>query len=322
MNSNSQSQSAQLIRETTAKADVSPYTSKKYLQWIEKAKDFMFAVPALIFLGVFLYYPLMNSVYISFTNWNMTKPVKKFVGTENYVKLFKNEDLYQSLKVTLHYTLLDVVLTLTIGLMLALLFNVFRSKMYAVMRGIIFMPHYISMVIAAMVFTWIYNGQYGLLNRVTDLMGFEPIQWLTNPSTALPALVAVSVWKGVGFAMMLFISGMRGIPNEYYEAAAIDGASGLSRFRYITLPLLSPMTLFLVITTFISSMQVFQSIDIMTNGGPLQATNAIVYWIYTMAFTEFKTGRASALVMILFVIILVLTIIQWLVSRKQVHYEG
>lgn len=322
MNSNSQSPSAQLIRETTAKADVSPYTSKKYLQWIEKAKDFMFAVPALIFLGVFLYYPLMNSVYISFTNWNMTKPVKKFVGTDNYVKLFKNEDLYQSLKVTLHYTLLDVVLTLTIGLLLALLFNVFRSKMYAVMRGIIFMPHYISMVIAAMVFTWIYNGQYGLLNRVTDLMGFEPIQWLTNPSTALPALVAVSVWKGVGFAMMLFISGMRGIPNEYYEAAAIDGASGLSRFRYITLPLLSPMTLFLVITTFISSMQVFQSIDIMTNGGPLQATNAIVYWIYTMAFTEFKTGRASALVMILFVIILVLTIIQWLVSRKQVHYEG
>lgn len=319
---NSNSQSAQLIRETTAKADVSPHTSKKYLQWIEKAKDFMFAVPALIFLGVFLYYPLMNSVYISFTNWNMTKPVKKFVGTDNYVKLFKNEDLYQSFKVTLHYTLLDVVLTLTIGLMLALLFNVFRSKMYAVMRGIIFMPHYISMVIAAMVFTWIYNGQYGLLNRVTNLMGFEPIQWLTNPSTALPALVAVSVWKGVGFAMMLFISGMRGIPNEYYEAAAIDGASGLSRFRYITLPLLSPMTLFLVITTFISSMQVFQSIDIMTNGGPLQATNAIVYWIYTMAFTEFKTGRASALVMILFVIILVLTIIQWLVSRKQVHYEG
>lgn len=319
---NSNSQSAQLIRETTAKADVSPHTSKKYLQWIEKAKDFMFAVPSLIFLGLFLYYPLMNSVYISFTNWNMTKPVKKFVGTDNYVKLFKNEDLYQSLKVTLHYTLLDVVLTLTIGLLLALLFNVFRSKMYAVMRGIIFMPHYISMVIAAMVFTWIYNGQYGLLNRVTDLMGFEPIQWLTNPSTALPALVAVSVWKGVGFAMMLFISGMRGIPNEYYEAAAIDGASGLSRFRYITLPLLSPMTLFLVITTFISSMQVFQSIDIMTNGGPLQATNAIVYWIYTMAFTEFKTGRASALVMILFVIILVLTIIQWLVSRKQVHYEG
>ncbi|WMT43422.1 sugar ABC transporter permease [Paenibacillus sp. D2_2] len=319
---NSNSQSAQLIRETTAKADVSPYTSKKYLRWIEKAKDFMFAVPALIFLGLFLYYPLLNSVYISFTNWNMTKLVKKFVGTDNYVKLFKNEDLYQSLKVTLHYTLLDVVLTLTIGLLLAILFNVFRSKMYAVMRGIIFMPHYISMVIAAMVFTWIYNGKYGLLNRVTELMGFEPIQWLTNPSTALPALVAVSVWKGVGFAMMLFISGMRGIPNEYYEAAAIDGASGLSRFKYITLPLLSPMTLFLVITTFISSMQVFQSIDIMTNGGPLQATNAIVYWIYTMAFTEFKTGRASALVMILFVIILVLTIIQWLVSRKQVHYEG
>jgi multiple sugar transport system permease protein/sn-glycerol 3-phosphate transport system permease protein len=314
--------STKLMQETAAHTVVSPNTTRRFSGLLEKWKDFMFAVPALVFLGAFLYYPLINSIYISLTNWNMTRPTKKFVGMDNYTKLLGNEDLYQSLKVTLHYTLLDVVLTLVLGLLLALLLNVFRSRLYAVLRGIIFMPHYISMVVAAMVFTWIYNGQYGMLNRITSFLGMEPVQWLTDPSTALPALVAVSVWKGVGFAMMLFISGMRSIPVEYYEAAAIDGASGFRRFRHITLPLLSPMTLFLVITTFISSMQVFQSIDIMTNGGPLQATNAIVYWIYTMAFEEFKTGRASALVMILFVIILVLTLIQWLVSRRQVHYEG
>jgi len=187
---------------------------------------------------------------------------------------------------------------------------------------VIFMPYYVSMVVAAMVFTWIYNGQYGLLNTVVSWFGMDPVEWLNNPSTALPALVAVSVWKGVGFAMILFIAGMRGIPAEYYEAASIDGASKFRQFRNITLPLLSPMTLFLVITSFISSMQVFQSIDVMTAGGPLKATNAIVYWIYTMAFSEFKTGRASALVMILFVIILLLTLVQFLVSRKKVHYEG
>jgi len=289
---------------------------------IEKWKDFAFSVPALVFMGAFLYFPLLYSIYISFTNWNMTRPVMKFVGANNYTRLLTNEEFYQSMKVTFLYTLMDVVFTLAIGLLLALLLNVSSSRLFGFMRGVIFMPYYISMVIAAMVFTWIYNGQYGLLNQVVSWFGMDPVEWLNNPSTALPALVAVSVWKGVGFAMILFIAGMRGIPAEYYEAASIDGASRLRQFRNITLPLLSPMTLFLVITSFISSMQVFQSIDVMTGGGPLKATNAIVYWIYTMAFVEFKTGRASALVMILFVIILLLTLVQMWVSRKKVHYEG
>ncbi|WCR24674.1 sugar ABC transporter permease [Paenibacillus thiaminolyticus] len=259
----------------------------------ESWKDLSFALPALGFLAVFLYYPLLNSIYISMTNWNMTRPTKQFVGANNYVWLLNNEDFYHSLKVTLLYTVMDVAGTLGV-----------------------------SMVVAAMVFTWIYNGQYGLLNSLLNAFGFDSVGWLVEPSTALPALVAVSVWKGVGFAMILFIAGIRGIPMEYYEAAAIDGADRVRQFWHITLPLLSPMTLFLLITTFISSMQVFQSIDIMTNGGPLKATNAIVYWIYTMAFVDFKTGRAMALVMVMFVIILALALLQWWASRKKVHYEG
>ncbi len=291
-------------------------------QFWEACKDFSFALPALAFLGAFLYYPLLYSVYISFTNWNMTRPVKKFVGLENYSRLLTNEDFYQSLKVTMLYTVMDVAATLAIGLLLALLFNVANSRFYAFMRGVIFLPYYVSMVIAAMVFTWIYNNQYGLLNHMLGWFGLDPVNWLVDPKAVLPALVAVSVWKGAGFAMILFIAGMRSIPLEYYEAAAIDGANRVQSFRSITLPLLSPMVLFLVITTFISSMQVFQSIDVMTNGGPLQASNALVYWIYTMAFGDFKTGRASALVIILFVIILLLTFLQWVVGRKKVHYEG
>jgi multiple sugar transport system permease protein/sn-glycerol 3-phosphate transport system permease protein len=208
-----------------------------------------------------------------------------------------------------------------IGLLLALLFNV-TSKAFNFMRSVIFMPYYISMVIVSMIFLWIFNGQFGLANEVMSLFGMEPIHWLTNQNTALWVLVIVSVWKGVGFAMIIFIAGLRGIPIEYYEASGIDGANKWWQFRHITLPLLSPITLFLVVTNFISSMQVFQSVDIMTNGGPLDSTKAMVYWIYDMAFAEFRTGRASALVIIFFIIIVLLTMLQMYVSRKKVHYEG
>src|SRR5690606_28332793 len=152
--------------------------------------------------------------------------------------------------------------------------------------------------------------------------GIGKMEWLTNPKVALWPLIIVSVWKGVGFAMIIFLGGIRSIPVEYYEASSIDGANKIKQFFKITLPLLSPTTLFLVITNFISSMQVFQSIDIMTKGGPLNATNAIVYWIFKMAFDDFRIGRASALIVIFFIIIIVLTIVQFLISKKRVHYEG
>ncbi|MCS7464815.1 sugar ABC transporter permease [Paenibacillus doosanensis] len=288
---------------------------------MEALKDFSFALPALAFLIVFIYYPLVNSFYLSFTNWNMTKPVKKFIGMENYTKLLTDDTFYNVLKITFTYTILDVVLTLGIGLLLALLFNV-QSKFFNFLRMLIFMPHYISMVIVSMVFLWIFNSQYGLMNELIKLFGLEPVQWLQNPRTALWVLIIVSVWKGVGFAMIIFIAGLRSVPVEYYEASSIDGASKFVQFRHITLPMLSPITLFLVVTNFISSMQVFQSVDVMTNGGPLESTKAMVYWIYTMAFSEFKTGRASALVIIFFLIIVLLTMVQMYVSKKKVHYEG
>ncbi|SDD82452.1 sn-glycerol 3-phosphate transport system permease protein [Paenibacillus sp. UNCCL117] len=288
---------------------------------LEAIKDFSFALPALLFMMIFIYYPLLNSLYLSFTNWNMTRPVKKFVGADNYTYLLTNELFYKVLKVTFTYTILDVTLTLAIGLLLALLFNV-TSRAFNFMRSVIFMPYYISMVIVSMIFLWIFNGQFGLANEVMAMFGVEPINWLTNTKTAIWVLVIVSVWKGVGFAMIIFIAGLRGIPVEYYEASSIDGANKWWQFWQITLPLLSPITLFLVVTNFISSMQVFQSVDIMTNGGPLDSTKAMVYWIYDMAFAEFRTGRASALVIIFFVIIVLFTMLQMYVSRKKVHYEG
>lgn len=288
---------------------------------IDSLKDFGFAAPAIFLLLIFVYYPILNSIYISFTNWNLTRPTKEFIGFQNYEHILTNDRFYNVLKVTFTYTFFDVLLTLGIGLLLALLFNK-TTKLFGFLRVITFMPYYISMVIAAMIFLWIFNNNYGLVNQVLQAMGYDPVMWLTNPKTALWPLIVVSLWKGVGFAMIIFMAGLRSIPLEYYEASSIDGASKLYQFLKITLPLLSPVTLFLVITNFISSMKVFQSIDIMTGGGPLEATNAIVYWIYTMTFSEFKAGRGSALIVIFFIIIVVLTIIQFIVSKKKVHYEG
>lgn len=291
-----------------------------YRLW-ERLKEFGFAVPALVFLLVFVFYPIGNSIYLSFTDWNMVRPVKNWVGLENYEWLLQSKDFGQVLRVTFTYTILDVILTLGIGLLFALLFNK-TTRLFGFMRGVVFMPYYISMIIAAMVFLWIFNNNYGLANRLLEVFGFERVEWLTNPSLALWPLIIVSIWKGVGFAMILFLAGIRSIPVEYFEASSIDGASRIQQFFKITLPLLSPITLFLVITNFISSMQVFQSIDIMTNGGPLGATNAIVFWIFTMAFNDFRIGRASALIVIFFIIIVVLTAVQFAISKKRVHYEG
>ena len=291
---------------------------KKTLEYL---KDFAFAIPALAALILFIYYPLVNSFYLSFTDWNMTRPVKNWVGIENYAWLINSDTFYKVLGITFTYTILDVFLTLGIGLGLALLFNV-TSKSFGFMRAIIFMPHYISMVVVSMVFLWIFNAQYGFVNLVLNMLGFSKVEWLLNPRTALWVLIIVSIWKGVGFVMIIFISGLRSIPLDYYEASSIDGATKWVQFRKITLPLLSPITLFLVITNFISSMQVFQSVDVMTNGGPLEATKVMVYWIYTMAFSDFRIGRASALVIIFFLIIILLTALQLYISRKKVHYEG
>lgn len=296
-------------------------TKRSKSRLVEYLKDFSFAVPALVVLGLFIYYPLLNSLYLSFTNWNMTKPVKKFIGFDNYTYLLTSKTFYNVLKITFTYTVLDVVLTLGLGLLLALLFNSV-SKFFGFMRAVIFMPHYISMVIVSMIFLWVFNGQYGLINELLKWFGMDPIQWLTNTKTALWVLIVVAVWKGVGFTMIIFIAGLRSIPVEYYEASGIDGATKWMQFWRITLPLLSPTTLFLVVTHFISSMQVFQSVDVITNGGPLESTKAMVYWIYEMAFTEFRTGRASALVIIFFLIIILLTAVQMYVSKKKVHYEG
>ena len=290
----------------------------------EKTKDFLCVVPALAFFVVFVYYPIVDLFRIGFTNWNLIRDDYKYVGFKNYKWLFAGsgfEKWVDSLRITFTYTFWEVAITIVGGMLLAALFSR-ESKGFSTMRSIVFMPKYIAVSTSAIVFAWILNDQFGILNYVGGLLGMAPVTWLNSEKTALTSLLILTGWRVVGYGMMIYLSAMRGISPQYYEAARLDGASAFQRFRYITLPLLSPTTLFLFVTTFIASMKVFQSVDVMTSGGPYESTNVMVYWIYDLAFVQFRVDRAAVVACIFFIILLGFTAATMKISNKNVHYDA
>lgn len=289
----------------------------------ERYKDFLCLQPALVLLVIFVYYPVLDMLRISFTNWNLLKEDYHFVGLKNYQWLFTGTGwryFSNSLRITAVYTFWEVFVSLAGGILLAMLFNRMTST-YNALRALVFMPKYIATSTSAIIFIWILNGDYGILNYILRLFGINGPNWLNNASTALTGILFLTVWRVVGYAMMIYLSAMKGIPQEYYEAAAIDGADGMHRFRFITMPLLAPTTLFLFVTTFISSMKVFQSVDVMTGGGPYNSTMVMVQWIYNLAFENFRVDRASVVSVMFFLILMVCTIVTMRYSHNNVHYE-
>lgn len=303
------------------------------LQPIERMKDLFCVEPALIFFILFVYYPVIDLVRISFTNMGiLTTGKQEFVGWANYNWLFNQSGakyFWESLRITATYTFWEVTITLVGGVLLALLFN-HMSKAFNFMRSVVFMPKYIAVSTSAVVFMWILyspaaggaNQVEGILNFALSKFGVTGPHWLIDASTALAGVLILTAWRVVGYAMMIYLSAMKGIPQDYYEAAAIDGADGVQRFRFITLPLLAPTTLFLLVTTFIASMKVFQSVDVMTGGGPGTATNVMVEWIYNLTFTDFRTARGAAVSLVFFVILLVCTVLTMRVSNRNVNYDA
>ena len=303
------------------------------LQPIERMKDLFCVEPALIFFILFVYYPVIDLVRISFTNMGiLTTGKQEFVGWANYNWLFNQSGskyFWESLRITATYTFWEVTITLVGGVLLALLFN-HMSKSFNFMRSVVFMPKYIAVSTSAVVFMWILyspaaggaNQVEGILNFALSKFGITGPHWLIDASTALAGVLILTAWRVVGYAMMIYLSAMKGIPQDYYEAAAIDGADGVQRFRFITLPLLAPTTLFLFVTTFIASMKVFQSVDVMTGGGPGTATNVMVEWIYNLTFTDFRTARGAAVSLVFFVILLICTVLTMRVSNRNVNYDA
>lgn len=299
----------------------------------ERMKDLFCVEPALLFFLLFVYYPVIDLVRISFTNMGiLTTSLQEFVGWDNYNWLFNQSGaryFWESLRITATYTFWEVVITLVGGMLLALLFNR-MSKSFNIMRAFVFMPKYIAVSTSAVVFMWILyspaaagaNQSEGILNYFLSLFGIQGPHWLIDANTALAGVLILTAWRVVGYAMMIYLSAMQGIPADYYEAARIDGADGVQQFRYITIPLLAPTTLFLFVTTFIASMKVFQSVDVMTGGGPGTATNVMVQWIYNLTFSDFRTARGAAVSVVFFIILLVCTAATMKYSNRNVNYDS
>lgn len=287
-------------------------------------KDFCCVLPVLIFLAVFTYYPIVELFRISFTDWNLLNDRWQYVGIKNWKWLFGGSGtkyLWNSLRVTFLYSLGELSITLVGGMIFALIFNR-MTKGFSIMRAIVFMPKYVAMSLAAVVFLWILNTDHGILNYFLSVFGFGRVDWLNNRSTALFSVLLLTGWRCIGYGMMVYLSAMMGIPTDYYEAASLDGASAVQRFFQITLPMLSPTTLFLFVTTFLASMKVFQSIDILTQGGPYRSTEVFVYNIYRYAMVDFRMDRASTVAIFFFIILLVITVATMKISNGKVNYDS
>ena len=291
---------------------------------VSAVKDFVCVLPALIFLAIFTYYPICKLIQISFTDWNLLNDRWNYVGFKNWVWLFNGsgtKHLLNSLKVTILYSIGELTITLVGGLIFALIFNRMNSA-FSFMRAVVFVPKYVAMSSAAVVFLWILNTDNGVLNHMLTSLGLPAVDWLGNRNTALLSVLMLTGWRAVGYGMMIYLSAMIGISKDYYEAAALDGATAVQRFWKITIPMLSPTTLFLFVTTFISSMKVFQSVDILTKGGPYRSTEVFVYKIYLYAMEDFRMDRASVIAIAFFVLLLIITASTFKVSNSSVHYDS
>jgi len=289
-----------------------------------KIIDFLFVLPALALLALFTYYPVAKLVQISFTDWNLLSTTWDWVGLKNWMWLFTGSGskyLWNSLKITALYSLGEIFATLVGGMVLALIFSR-MTRGFSAMRAILFVPKYVAMSSCAVVFMWILNTNYGVLNYFLSMVGVAPVDWLGQKSTALISVLITTCWRVLGYGMMIYLSAMIGISPQYYEAAALDGATRTQQFFSITLPLLSPTTLFLLVTTFLSSMKVFQSVDILTEGGPSRSTEVFVYLIYRYAMVDFRMDRAATSAVMFFLILLVVTVATMKYSNNSVSYDS
>lgn len=288
---------------------------KKHVLGNETFAAWTFIMPSLLGSLIFIIIPIVSSLLLSFSSWDLLSP-PKFIGAQNYVNLFNAKQFWIVFKNTILFALATTILGTVIPLVLA---NIINNKVRAnnFFKTAYFLPFITPMIVVAMVWEWIFDPNIGLMNYILK----THIEWLYNQNTAMFAIIIVSVWKLVGYNMVIFLSGFSAISNQVLESAKIDGATELPTFFRIIIPLLSPTIFFVLIITTITSFQVFDLIYLMTQGGPENSTNVLVYWLYKNAFEYFNIGKASAIAYILFIFIAVLTFIQWVVRKKWVYNE-
>ncbi len=281
---------------------------------------YLFLVPAFTFLSVWWFWPMAYSLYLSFTEWDFLRPEKQWVGLENYARILTDVEFRRVLGNTLYFSVGSVALSLTGGLLLAVLLNT-KLRGSAIYRALIFSPWITPTVAAAIVWIWIYEPRVGAANYLLSSIGMRKLEWLGSRHWAMPSIILFTAWKGMGYSMVFFLAGLQSVPKELYEAAEMDGAGLWTRFWRVTLPLLSPMTFFLVVVSLIDALNAFDQIQVLTQGGPSGATRTIVYYLYQNGFEDFNVGYGSAVAIVLLLITLTLTLLQFRVARRWVHYD-
>jgi multiple sugar transport system permease protein len=282
----------------------------------ETLTAYAFLLPNLFGLTVFVFVPIVYAFYVSLHDWNALSP-KVFIGFDNYVKMSSDQDWWNSVYKTLIFSVIYVPLLFGLSLFFAVVLNGLKQKVQSITRTMFLLPFAITSVISAIIWMFLYDPRTGFINQVLALLGIPTQQFLGSTSQSMISIIIVILWINIGYNMIIFLSAIKEIPTDYYEAAAIDGATGFRAFKNITLPLLKETSVFILVVTTIGSFQVFDQIMVMTKGGPANSTMVSVLYIYKQAFEFLNMGYASALAVVLFLIIFVISLFQLkLYSRK------
>lgn len=307
------------MQEATTKSIVVAPPQARLRLRAEWLTGYLCVLPALLGIGAFSLFPVFFSLRTSLYDWDLISPRATYVGTRNFQRLWASDEFWQVLRNTLFFSVGTVALIVVISMGLAMLLDV-HLRGISVFRALFFVPHLTPMVAIASLWMFMYEPEQGMINQALGLLGIPGPAWLQSTTWALPALIIMKTWKAVGYYTVLFLAGLQNIPYDLHEAAKVDGASWLQRVRHITLPLLSPMTLFVTVIAVIGSFQDFDQVFMMTQGGPVSSTAVLVYYLYEQAFQNYRVGYGSAIAVLLLIMLLTFTAIQLRLSRRWVHY--
>lgn len=311
--------------QTPAVAAAREVWPRRRLSWYrfwEGATPYLFIAPVLILIGVFIYWPLIYSTYLSFFDWNFVSPTKTWVGWRNFTRLIDDPRFARALHGTVIYVVALVPIQVLLPLALALLlWPVRHSRAQSAYRIMLFSPTVIAFSVAAFMWLWIFNPLQGLLNKFLLEGGFERINWLSNRDTAIWCVIVVSAWKTIGFNLLLYLAALEAVPVDYIEAASLDGANSWQLITSIRWPLITPTFFFVLVTTVISvNDEVFGAINVLTDGGPFESSTNVVYYLYQQGFRFFQIGAASAVSILVFLATILLTWLQFRFVERHVHY--
>lgn len=299
--------------------------STRAISWYklrELTTPWLLVAPLLILIVLFIYWPLVYQTYLSFFDWNFVRPDMDFVGMRNYTRLADDPRFIRSLRGTVIYfvTLVPLQVFLPLGIAL-LLWPIRKSRAQGTYRVMLFSPTVIAYSVGAVMWMWIFNSHYGVLNKVLNLFGIDNISWLGDRDYAIWSIIIVATWKTLGFHLLLYMAALEAVPNDVVEAAQLDGASSWEIMKTIRFPLISPTFFFVLVTTVISvNDDVFGAINVLTQGGPFESTTNIIYYLYQQGFQYFQIGSAAALSVIIFIVTVFLTWIQFRFGERHVHY--